>query len=446
MGLRIGDLPRVVVVGAGMGGLSVVRGLQRSQLNVTLLDAHNYTTFPPMLFYVASGFLAPEDVVRPVRAMLPGRGRVGFRLGSVESIDWEKHAVTLADGRRVGYDYLVLAPGVVPSFGAVPGAADYAVPMKTALDAASLRNTLLRSFESAAERPALVSSGATSVAIIGGGPTGVEVAGYIADFLFRYSFAHDYPDIPRSQMRISVIEVGDRLLSGMHPRLSSYALRRLSRRGVDVRLNTRVERVDASGVTLDSGERLPATTIVWAGGVSVAEWVTRLGLGTEDGRIVVDPDLRIAGYPDAFAIGDAAAVHSPDGVLYPQVAQVALQNGRHTAHQIQRLVAKQSTEPFRYHDKGGMAMVGRNAAVIQAGRLHLTGFPAWVAWGMLHLAYLPGIVNKLSAGQKFLLWHLTHDSSARILLERQPRQSPQALTPTTNLNPDTTTEVASERD
>jgi NADH:ubiquinone reductase (H+-translocating) len=177
MGLRIGDLPRVVVVGAGMGGLSVVRGLQRSQLNVTLLDAHNYTTFPPMLFYVASGFLAPEDVVRPVRAMLPGRGRVGFRLGSVESIDWEKHAVTLADGRRVGYDYLVLAPGVVPSFGAVPGAADYAVPMKTALDAASLRNTLLRSFESAAERPALVSSGATSVAIIGGGPTGVEVAG-----------------------------------------------------------------------------------------------------------------------------------------------------------------------------------------------------------------------------------------------------------------------------
>jgi NADH:quinone reductase (non-electrogenic) len=412
---------RVVIVGAGMAGLSAARHLSDTGMHVTLVDEHNYTTFPPMLFYVATAFLSPEDVVRPIRALLPRRGTVSFQLSRVQAIDLAGHQVTLDDDRVIAFDYIILAPGVVPAFGSVPGAAQHAIPMKTALDAARLRNNLLRSFEFAAAHPELRDKGMTSVAIIGGGPTGVEVAGYLADFLFHYSFPHDYPDLPRDFTRISLVEVGDRLLPALHPRLSRYALARLQRRGVDVRLNTMVTRVEGDGITLADGDKLDAWTVVWAGGVGAGDWVTRLRLPLEHGRIVVEADLRVAGYDHVFAIGDAAAIRSPGGAVYPQVAQIALQSGRHAARQIQHLVADEPTTPFRYHDKGTMAMVGRNAAIVEAGPIRLTGLPAWIAWGVLHLAYLPGVVNRLSAGQKFLLWHFTHDTNARILLEREPR-------------------------
>jgi NADH:quinone reductase (non-electrogenic) len=415
------QLHRVVIVGAGMAGLSAARHLSDTGAHVTLVDEHNYTTFPPMLFYVATAFLSPEDVVRPIRALLPRRGAVSFQLSRVHAIDLAGHRVTLDDDRVIPFDYVILAPGVVPAFGSVPGAAQHAIPMKTALDAARLRNNLLRSFEFAAAHPELRDKGMTSVAIIGGGPTGVEVAGYLADFLFHYSFPHDYPDLPRDFTRISLVEVGDRLLPALHPRLSRYALARLQRRGIDVRLNTMVTRVEGDGITLADGDKLDAWTVVWAGGVGAGDWVTRLRLPLEHGRIVVEADLRVAGYDHVFAIGDAAAIRSPGGAVYPQVAQIALQSGRHAARQIQHLVADEPTTPFRYHDKGTMAMVGRNAAIVEAGPIRLTGLPAWIAWGVLHLAYLPGVVNRLSAGQKFLLWHFTHDTNARILLEREPR-------------------------
>lgn len=416
------QVPRVVIVGAGMAGLSAARHLSDADVHVTLIDEHNYTTFPPMLFYVATAFLSPEDVVRPVRALLPRRGTVSFQLSRVEAIDLAGRRVTLDDDQAIPFDYLILAPGVVPAFGPVPGASRHAIPMKTALDAARLRNNLLRSFEYAAAHPERRDKGMTSVAIIGGGPTGVEVAGYLADFLFHYSFPHDYPNLPRELTQISLVEVGDRLLPALHPRLSRYALARLQQRGIDVRLNTKVTRAEADGITLTDGDRLDARTVIWAGGVAVADWVTQLRVPLEDGRVVVEPDLRVAGYDDTFAIGDAAAIRSPAGALYPQVAQIALQSGRHAAKQIRHLVANEPTTPFHYHDKGTMAMVGRNAAVVEAGPIRLTGLPAWIAWGVLHLAYLPGVVNRLSAGQKFLLWHLTHDTNARILLERD-RQS-----------------------
>jgi NADH:quinone reductase (non-electrogenic) len=415
-----GSSPRVVIVGAGMAGLSAARWLGRAGVQVTLVDAHNYTAFPPMLFYVATAFLAPEDVVRPIRALLPRR-TVEFQLGAVTAIDRSARRVLLEDGRAITFDYLVLATGVVPAFGHVQGADDHAIPMKTPLDAVRLRNNLLSCFELAASHPELSDGGVTSVAIIGGGPTGVEVAGYMADFLFRYSFPHDYPDLPSDRIRMTLIEAGDGLLPGLHPKLSGYALSRLRRRGVDVRLDAKVADVDADGLTLAGGERVAASTVVWAGGVEVADWVSHLGLPVEGGRIVVEPDLRVAGCDNVFAIGDAAAVRSPDGVVYPQVAQIALQSGRHVARQIHHLIAGEPTAAFRYHDKGMMAMVGRNAAIVQAGPIRMTGRLAWAAWGVLHLAYLPGLVNRLSAGQKFLLWHFTHDTNARILLEREPR-------------------------
>lgn len=437
---------RVVIVGAGMAGLSAARKLGASGVHVTLVDARNYTTFPPMLFYVATAFLAPEDVVRPVRALLPDRG-VEFQLGRVNAIDGAAHRVLLDDGRAISFDYLILAPGVTPAFGPVPGADQHAIPMKTPLDAVRLRNNLLQCFEFAAAHPELTDAGTTSVAIIGGGPTGVEVAGYLADFLFRYSFPHDYPSLPRDRTKISLLEAGDRLLPGLHPKLSTYALSRLRQRGVGVRLNTEVAAVDAAGLTLAGGDRIAASTVVWGGGVGVAGWVSQLGFPLEAGRIVVDPDLRIAGSDDMFAIGDAAATRTADGIVYPQVAQIALQGGRHAARQIQRLIAGEQTAPFRYHDKGMMAIVGRNAAIVQAGPLRITGRLAWIAWGLLHLAYLPGVVNRLGAGQKFLLWHFTHDTNARVLFEREsplevaerrPTATGAAVKPTDGLAPTAT--------
>ena len=412
-----GRTRRAVVVGGGMAGLEAARKLVRSGAAVTLVDAHNYTTFPPMLFYVAAAFLSPEDVVRPVRALLPEGGSIDFKVGSVVTIDQSSRRVALDDGRSLPYDYLVLAPGVVPAFGSVPGAAEHAIPLKSAADAARLRNALIRAFESAAAEPRSADVAATSVVIIGGGPTGVEVAGYLTDFLFRYSFPHDYPEVPRRRMRVTLVEAGHRLLPDLHPKLSRYALKRLRRHGVDIRLDTQVVSVDSAGVTLEGGERLAAATVVWGGGVGSAPWIEQLDLPIEHGRIIVGPDLRVAGHDEIFAIGDAAAVRSPDGVVYGQLAQVALQSGRHAARQIRLLMAGRPTAPFTYHDKGMMAMVGRNAAIIQTGPIHLTGFPAWVAWGILHLSYLPGVVNRLAAFQKFMLWHITHDSNARILFE-----------------------------
>ncbi len=412
-----GRAPRVVVVGAGLGGLAVVRELRRSPVAVTLIDINNYTTFQPMLFYVAVAFLASEDVVRPIRALLPRRGNAGFRMGRVQGVDWDRHCVVLADGRSAGFDYLVLAPGVVPAFGQVPGAAEHAVPLKSVTDATRLRNSILRSFEAAAARPELIDAGATSVVIVGGGASGIEVAGYLTDFLFQYSFMHDYPNLGRDRMRITVLEGGDRLLPAMDPAMSRYAFDRLSSHRVDVRLNAKVVAVDAGGVTLASGERVHAATVVWAGGVAAPGWVHDLGSPMKHGRVAIEPDLRMPGHPETFVIGDAAAAQRPGGGLYPQVAQLALQSGRHAASQIRRLAAGEPTLPFQYHDKGSMAIIGRNAAVIETRRLHLTGMSAWGAWGLLHLAYLPGMVNRLSAAQKWRWWHITHDSGTRVLFQ-----------------------------
>ena len=417
--------PNTVIVGAGLGGLAAERALRRVPVAVTLVDAHNYSTFPPLLFEAAVGVIVPEDVARPVRSFLGRRGHTTFRLGEVIGIDWARRRVELADGDELPFDYLVLAPGVVPWYGAVPGAAEHAVPLKTVTDAARIRNSILRSFEATAAHPDRAGREATTVAIVGGGASGVELAGYLSDVLWR-SFARDYPEIPRERMQLIVVELGDRLLPGFDRRLSRYADVELRRRGVDVRLHTRVDGVDGGAIVLGDGERIRASTIVWAGGVCTPAWMTDAGMAIEDGRVVVDADLRLAEPPNAFAIGDAAAVRSRSGPLQPQVAQVAVQGGRHAARQIGRLIAGRPTRPFRYFDKGTMAMVGVYAAVVQSGRLRLTGRLAWVAWGLLHVAYLPGMANRLRALQTWRWWHVTHEASARVLIDDRAEPEPGA--------------------
>jgi NADH:quinone reductase (non-electrogenic) len=412
--------PRVVVVGAGMAGLATVRALSRAPVTVQLIDAHNYTTFPPLLFQVATGFISPAEVARPIRALLRGSPAVSFRLGRAVGVDWPGQRVLLEDGSTAGFDYLVLASGVVPAFAGVPGAAAHAVPLKLVSDATWLRNRLLRSFETAAAGPGTAAPGATSIAVIGGGPTGVELSGYIANFLFRYQFKADYPQLDPAAMRVTLLERGDRLLPGFHPALSGYALTMLRARGVDVRLATEVTEVGSDGVTLSGGQQIPAATVVWAGGVDAPSWVKALGLAIRQGRVTTGADLRVPGHPTTFASGDLAAVPATSGGLYPQLAQVALQTGRHAGQQIRALTTGQPTTPFSYRDKGMMAIIGRNAAIVQAGRFRLTGRLAWITWGFLHLTYLPGVINRMTTGLKYLWWHLSHEEANRVLLEPEP--------------------------
>lgn len=414
------ELPRIVVVGSGMAGLATARALRRVRATVLLIDGHNYTTFPPMLFQVATCFLSPDDVARPVRGQIRKAGNVSFRLGRVDGVDWEAKRLLLDDGGHVGYDYLVLAAGVVPSTAGVPGAARQAVALKSVTDAARLRNSLLWSFESAARDPQQSSPSQTSIAVIGGGPTGVELAGYVADFLFGYQFSADYPQLDPAAMQVTLVERGHRLLPGYHPEIGGYALAKLRRRGIDVRLDAEVVEVDTDGITIGGGDRIPAATVVWAGGVDAAEWVKNLGLALDHGRVVVEPDLRVPGHPDTFVVGDLAAVRSGTSALHPQLAQVAIQTGRHAGRQIRRLIAGRPTNRFSYLDKGTMAMVGHNAAVVQVGRLRLTGRAAWFAWGLLHIGYLPGTANRITVGLKYLWWHFSHENINRVLLEQQP--------------------------
>lgn len=412
-------VPAVAVVGAGMAGLAAVRALVRIPCRVTLIDAHNFTTFPPLLFQVATCFLSPTDVIHPVRGLLRRHREVQFRLGRVADIDWTRRRVLLEDGGAVGYDYLVLASGVIAAVDSIPGAAEHAIPLKSVSDAAELRNSVLRSFEAAAADPASADAASTGIAVVGGGSTGVELSGYVANFLFHQQFAADYPQLDPAAMRVTLLEQGDRLLPGFHPTLSKYAIRLLRSRGVDVRLDTAVETITRDGVSLRGGERVPAATVVYAAGVEAPGWVQRLGLALDHRRVVVDADLRVEGHPDTFAVGDLAAVTSSAGAMYPQLAQVSIQTGRHAARQIARLATGQPTEPFSYFDKGMMAIIGRNAAIVEMRRLRLTGRLAWLAWGFLHLSYLPGTVNRASTGLKYLWWHLTHENVHRVLLETE---------------------------
>jgi NADH:ubiquinone reductase (H+-translocating) len=434
-------VPRVVVIGAGMAGLAAVRALRRSPVSVLLIDAHNYTTFPPLLFQVATCFISPAEVARPVRAALHGQPRAEFRLGRVTGIDFTGRRVHLDDGDDVPYDYLVLAAGVVPAFAGVPGASRYAIPLRSVNDATTLRNSLLRSFEHAAARATTAGQADTRVVVVGGGPTGVELSGYVTNFLFRHQFARDYPQLDPSAMQLTLVEHGDRLIPGFHPKLSAYALRILRARGVKVRLQTDVVEVDRDGVSITGGERLPAATVVWAGGVDAPAWAKASRLAVDHGRVTVGPDLRAAGLANVFVVGDLAAVTTPTGQLRPQLAQVAIQSGRHAGRQLDRLIAGQPTTPFSYLDKGMMAIVGRNAAIIQVARLRVTGLLAWIAWGVLHLGYLPGAASRMTAGLKYLWWHVSHENANRVLIEPEPTART-ADVPSQTIPPPAATQVA----
>jgi NADH:ubiquinone reductase (H+-translocating) len=390
----------VLVCGAGFGGLSAVRRLTRAGMRVTILDGHLYSTFQPLLYQVATAGLNPGDVAYPVGGFVRRYGAI-YRRGQLAAIDAASRRVTLTDGREFGYDYLILAAGVSASYYGIKGAAEHTFALYTRTDAIALRDHLMAGFERLSE-----DSGDLAITVAGGGATGVELAGTLAE-LRGTVLGATFPDVDPARVHVRLVEAAPHLLTPFHEKLREYAKVQLAKRGVDIRLNTEIEEVTDKVVRLADGEELPSDITVWAAGVAASAAVAGWGLPQgQHGRLVVGPDLRVRGQDRIFAVGDIAI--NPDDPT-PQLAQPALQMGRHAAAQILRLAAEPAgetagkpagetaTEPFKYHDKGTMATIGRRSAVVQlAGGLQLRGTLAWLAWFALHLVYLLGGRNRVT--------------------------------------------------
>ena len=385
------DAPHAIIVGAGFAGLSAVRGLRKAGVRVTIIDRNLYSTFQPLLYQVATGGLNPGDIAYPVGGFTARRG-TRYTRGELAAIDAQARTIKLTDGRELGYDYLVLATGVSANYFGVKGAAENTFGLYTRADSIMLRDHIMSGFELLNADPD--SHREFDITVVGGGATGVEMAGTLGE-LRREVLHATFPDVDPSRVHVQLVEMASALLMPFHPRLREYTRKQLAARGVDIRLDTRILEVLPDRVVLGDGQSLPSDLTVWAAGVAaprpVAGWNLPQGSG---GRILIGPDLRVQGEDRIFAIGDIALY--PDEPS-PQLAQPALQEGRHAAAQVVRLLHGEPTEPFSYHDKGIMATIGRKSAVVQLGRgARITGTLAWFAWLALHLLYLLGGRNRVS--------------------------------------------------
>lgn len=409
--------PRVVIVGAGFGGLAAAKRLEQQHVDVTLVDRHNYHTFQPLLYQVATAGLNAADVGYAIRGVFRRRRRVIVRCGEVVGVDWDADEVILRDEDPVPFDFVVFAGGSAANYFGVPGAAEHAFPLYGLEDAVRLRNQLLELFESADARPSLVDEGILNFVVVGGGPTGVEVAGALAELIDKV-LVSDFHDLDVHRCRIVLVEQGPALLAPFSAASQDYARRALEERGVEVRLGTAVTDVRADGVTFAGGEELATHLLVWAAGVKASTLANVVGGERgRGGRIVVSRDLAMVEHPNAFAIGDIAQIDDGVGGFLPQLAQVAIQGGVHVADQIVRTIEGKPRTAFRYRDKGTMATIGRRAAVAElAGGTKLRGGIAWLAWLLLHLVYLVGVRNKVSVFVNWAWNYLTWDRGPRLIL------------------------------
>ncbi len=419
---------RVVVIGAGFGGLAVTRGLADQPVEVVLVEANNFHTFQPLLYQVATAGLDADDIGYAVRGIFRRQRNVTVRMARATGADLAARTLQLDRGGPLSYDHLVVAAGAVTHTFGVPGVAEHAFALKSIDEALDLRSHVLDRFEAAAQDPGLVDDGALTVVVCGGGPTGVEMAGALME-LFTRVFAKDFPALDVRRARVVLVEAGARLLAPFHQDSSERAWRTLSRRGVEVVLDTGVARVDARRVELADGRSIPAHTVVWAAGVTANPLGAALGLPlVRGGRVQVDSDLSVVGHPEVFAIGDIAASPTPDGEgVLPQVAQPAIQGGTHVARQISARLAGRTTQAFRYRDKGSMATIGRHDAVAEfpSGR-RLAGVLGWLSWLGLHLVYLMGFRNRANVLVNWAWNYLTYDRGSRLLGEhwRDERGAP----------------------
>lgn len=408
--------PHVVIVGAGFGGLGVAEQLTHVPVDVTLIDRHNYHTFQPLLYQVATSLLNAEDVGAPVRSMFRNQENVNFRLGTVTGIDVPGRKILLDDGDQITFDYLVLAGGATVNYFGTPGAAEHAFPLYTLMNAVRLRNQVMQRFEAADRDPAIIEDGALNFVIVGAGPTGVETAGALSD-LFYNLLPEDYHQLATEKARIILIEMGREVLAAFKENLREYARKELEERRVEVRLGEAVAEIGPRSVKLKSGEEIKAHTLVWAAGVQPNPLARMLGMPQgRGGRVKLNPDLSVPEHPDIFVVGDMGEVTS-EGQVLPQLGSVAMQSGEHVGRQIARRIVGEETQAFKYWDKGFMATIGRGSAVVEfPNKRTLHGPLAYFAWLGVHLVLLSGMRNRIETLWNWGWTALTHDRAARIIV------------------------------
>ena len=403
----------VIVVGGGFAGLGCVKRLAREKdVRVTLVDRHNYHQFQPLLYQVATSQLASSDIAFSLRKLFREHDDVDVKLGEVTGLDPATRTVTLAEGDSFSGDALVLAAGSQPNFFHTPGAEEHALPLYSLDDATRLRSRILEVFEAADRDPSRIDQGALTFVVVGGGPTGVELAGALAD-LIAETMTIEYHDLAVSAAQIHLVDLGHTLLGPYSERAHDYAAKVLGRKGVRLHLGVAVTEVGAGHVTLADGSTLRTRCVVWGGGIKAPAVAASGDLPRgRGGRIDVLPDLSVAGADGVYAVGDVANIPSPDGQAYPQLGSVALQSGAWAAQNILADAAGEPRKPFHYHDKGIMAMIGRGAAIAEVGehRHELHGAIAFSAWLGVHASLMTGVRNRVDA---FIDWGWDYFTKAR---------------------------------
>ena len=412
--------PRILILGGGFAGVGAAQKLEHADAEVVLVDRHDYHTFQPLLYQLATGLLETTAVGHSLRDLLSRHENTALHKAQVTAIDLGQRTVEFEEIAPISYDYLVFALGAEVNFFGTAGAPDHAFPMYTLPHAVHLKDHLLERWEAVDRDPSLLADGALNVVVVGGGPTGVETAGALAE-LYRGDFAKDYSGVDPEHARVTLVEAGPELFGMFKPKLRDYAEQALTKRGVEVKTGEVVASVTPTTVTLKSGETLKAHTLVWGAGLQGNPLAQSLGLELQRGnRVGVGPDLTLPGHPEVFVVGDVAAItDSKTEQMLPQLGSVALQSGEHAGATIADRIAGKEPKPFKYKDKGTMATIGRGAAVVQMlGGRTMTGFKAQAAWGAVHLALLPTNEDRAKAVVDWAGAATTHQRTGRITVER----------------------------
>jgi len=417
-------IPNVVIIGGGFAGLEAGKVLAKQHdLHVTVIDRRNHHLFQPLLYQVATAGLNPADIAVPIRTQFEHHPNVEVHLGTIDAVDLAARYV--ASGKRcIGYDYLILATGSQHSYFGHPEWEPYAPGLKTLEQATEIRRRVLCAFEWAEnELDPELRSAYLSFVVVGAGPTGVELAGAIAD-VRRTVLRRDFRRIDPASARVRLVEAGPRILSQFHQDLAARAARDLEKLGVEILTSSKVEQIDGGGVVAN-GARIPAKTVLWAAGVQASHLAYQLGATLDRaGRIIVGPDLSIPGHPEVFAVGDVAHVESEPGHLTPGLAPVAIQEGRAAAHNIIATVRGRPRQAFHYRDKGMAATIGKHRAIVETRHLRIAGYLAWVGWLLIHVFYLVGFRNRVSVFLQWVWSYLFSKRGARLITSRDWRMEP----------------------
>lgn len=440
------DRPHVVILGGGFGGLAAARSLGGAPVRVTLVDRSNHHLFQPLLYQVASALLPAPDIAAPLRNLLSPHENVRVLLAEAQEIDVEERIVVLDHGETLAYDFLIVATGLKHDYFGHDEWERHAPGLKTLYEALEIRNRVLLAFE-AAERltdPEQKRAFLTFV-LVGGGATGVELAGQLAE-ISRNALRRDFRTIDPSSARIILVEGADRIFRDYHPKLSARARKDLESLGVEVRTSTMVTDIDGAGVTLADGERIRAHTVLWAAGVRASSMAQYLGAELDGmGRVKVTPYCTVPGRDEVAVLGDLIHFQGKkDGQPLPAVAQVALQSGKLVAKNILRRLAGEPPRPFEYFDKGIMATIGRNRAIVESGRFKMTGISAWLTWLFIHIAFLVGFRNRVSVMSQWIWAYVTNKRASRVVFSHPKEQGPTALEPRVSELPSRAEQVTAE--